>query len=212
MNRATLTFFLVLISVFFVLNCTDSCYKDEDNYADAGDSSTTSGDDDDDDAVEGCQIGDVHYPLSMTHPDKPCLECAYLDDGVTRGWVPLTDGAWCDDGFYCTGEGVCESGRCRQSGNPCPVEQPYCTESYDGVCTADPLGDDDDTDDACWVCITTAECRESFGENWGCLDGCCANLGDDDTVDDDTMLDDDTFIDDDTMPDDDTAWPDDDTV
>ncbi|MCZ7586832.1 MAG: hypothetical protein M5R36_27760 [Deltaproteobacteria bacterium] len=185
-------------------SCTESCYKQEEKYADAGDApsgSPNAG------TQDGCQVGDVHYQADMIHPDRPCLVCAYLDDGQSKGWIPLPDGAYCDDGQFCTGEGFCDRGRCLLSGNPCPDDAPFCDERFGGVCTDEPVGngsydddaadDDDATDDDCWVCVSTAECQAAFGIDGGCLNGCCEEVeanDDDDTTDGGGGLDDDTSL------------------
>ncbi|MCZ7584795.1 MAG: integrin alpha [Deltaproteobacteria bacterium] len=43
---------------------------------------------------------------------------------------------------------------------------------------------DDDTG-ACIICETTSECTDALGAAWGCVDGCCEDLADDDAADDD---------------------------
>ncbi|MBZ0271194.1 hypothetical protein K8I61_04105 [bacterium] len=212
-----------LLTVFLALvfgGCTESCYKQEDNYADAGDAvapSSTGGN-----SSTGCQVGEVHYQIDITHPTQPCLICGYLEDGRTKAWIPLVDGTECDDGRFCTGAGLCDRGRCFFEGNPCPANAPYCYEQYGGVCTEEPFsGDDDDSagddddffldddndddavdddavDDDCWSCLSSGECRDTFGQGYGCLNGCCVSIPSDD---------DDAQGDDDNQPDDDTEFP-----
>ncbi|MCL4233375.1 MAG: hypothetical protein KJ042_02535 [Deltaproteobacteria bacterium] len=133
-------------------SCTESCYKQEENFADAGDSPAVAPQGEEED---GCRVGIAHFQTGMTHPDEPCLTCRILEDGATKGWTPLADGATCDDRLFCTGAGYCAGGRCLFDGNPCPDDRPYCTEQYGGVCTAEPLGGASDDDDACWACVST---------------------------------------------------------
>ena len=218
-RKGTLVTIVFLGLLMIALNCTDSCYKDEANYADAGNAPSTPTTTETGSSSDGCRVGDVYYQVEMVHPDRPCLACSYLDDNISIGWVPLVDGAPCDDGKFCTGEGTCDRGRCIFEGNPCPEEAPYCLESYGGVCTDQPYGDDDDVssdddtvnddddlvfdDDDCWSCVGTIECIYLLGEGYGCQDNCCVLLGDDD----DTIQDDDDIIadDDDTVDDDDVV-------
>lgn len=182
---------ILCICALLAIGCTDSCYKDEDNFADAAVGSNSNSGSGQSTSPDGCQVGEAHYPTGMANPDNPCLVCAYLEDGTTKGWVPMDDGAWCNDDKYCTGEGVCDAGRCRFGGNPCPYETPYCYEAFGGVCSADPADDDDytvdddddDDDNLCWVCQTSAECAVLLGPDWGCLNGCCEYFGNDDDDD-----------------------------
>lgn len=200
------TALVVAVLAAALASCTESCYKQEENFADAGDSPAAARSDEE---TDGCRVGVTHFQTGMTHPDEPCLTCRFLEDGATKGWTPLADGASCDDHLFCTGGGYCAGGRCLFSGNPCPGDRPFCSEQYGGVCTAEPLGGAGDNDgDACWVCDSTSECVDAFGTGWGCLDGCCrSGEGDDGALDDDLADDDlsdddlgDDDLDDDTSP------------
>ena len=79
-SRCSFLTLVFLLCVLLALSCTDSCYKDEDNFADAGDGSGSSSNDNGSSTADACKVGEVFFQIDMIHPDKPCLVCTILDD------------------------------------------------------------------------------------------------------------------------------------
>ena len=92
----------------------------------------------------GCQIGTDCFALGQTQPGNPCLICDVAQS--TSSWSD-NDGAFCDDGFFCTGADYCLEGACAvHTGNPCDDDGLFC--NGDEVCDED--GDDcDHSGDPC---------------------------------------------------------------
>ena len=80
---------------------------------------------------------------------EPCVtwECNPDDQGADQYGCVVTnlDHTSCDDGFFCSGDEVCDpwSG-CESEGDPCDPETQTCNE---GTNHCDDIGDDDDDDD-----------------------------------------------------------------
>ncbi len=137
--------------------------------------------------VEVCDAGECRggEPVDCTHLDGACYTgiCQEKDGSCAQRVVE--DGTSCEDGNFCTVEGICAQGVCESSPRDCSGAGDQCNE---GICDAQaeecvprPLADDTACDDGLF-CTVSDSCqdgvcegntRDCSAEDDQCNDGVC---------------------------------------
>ncbi len=124
-------------------------------------------------------------PTDCSDLDGPCADgvCSDKDGGCIA--VPKENGADCDDGEFCTIDGVCNAGVCETTPRDCSAESDQCNvavcdEAAD-ACVPQPVADGTSCDDG-QFCTETDVCaagvcggapRDCSGEGDQCNTGTC---------------------------------------
>ncbi|WP_168210412.1 PKD domain-containing protein [Persicimonas caeni] len=142
--------------------------------------------------VEVCQAGTCvdSEPVDCSHLDEPCFEgvCLEKDGSCSQQMIP--DGTTCEDGNFCTVDGVCQQGVCETSPRDCSGESDQCNT---GVCDEDadacvpqPVSDGTTCDDgafctvgdSCQAGTCEGSTRDCSGAGDQCNDGICDEQAD----------------------------------
>jgi len=86
-----------------------------------------------------CFIGDACYEDEASRPNRACLVCDAA--ASPHAWLPVADGASCDDGSACTFDTRCRHGECRGERLDCDDGEPCTLDRCDPAtgCVFEPL-------------------------------------------------------------------------
>jgi hypothetical protein len=142
--------------------------------------------------VEVCDSGTCvdSEPVDCSHLENPCFDGVCQEKDGSCSQIMLADGTTCDDGNFCTVEGVCAQGSCETAPRDCSGAADQCNE---GVCDEDadacvpqPISDGTTCDDGSF-CTVTDSCqagtcegatRDCSGAGDQCNDGICDESAD----------------------------------
>ncbi|QDG50061.1 hypothetical protein FIV42_04710 [Persicimonas caeni] len=142
--------------------------------------------------AEVCQAGTCvdSEPVDCSHLDEPCFKGVCLEKDGSCSQQMIADGTTCDDGNFCTIDGVCQQGVCETSPRDCSGESDQCNT---GVCDEDadacvpqPVSDGTTCDDgafctvgdSCQAGTCEGSTRDCSGSGDQCNDGICDEQAD----------------------------------
>jgi len=134
-----------------------------------------------------CRIDGACYAAEELQPGEPCMACR--PDSDTTAFIPIADGADCDDGNLCTSGDQCVAGTCSGEETAIPDDGNPCTRNECDPATGDyiyPAADNGlacDDGQACSsasACID-GRCRATVTQH---LDFTPCDDGDDNTIND----------------------------